>query len=426
MNENNKCFQRKDCRICRSENLEKVIELTPTPPGNNFLDHKSLKKKEELFPLNLNFCKDCFHIQLGHVVDPEFLFQNNYSYVSATSKVFVKHLNDYSEYVSEFLTLSRKSFVLDIGSNDGTCLKGFKKKGMSVLGVDPAKNIAETATKNGIETIPDFFSSKVAQSILKLKGKVDLITSHNACAHIDDLDEIMEGVSILLKDNGTFVMEVGYFLDVFKKRWFDTIYHEHLDFHTVLPLDKLFTRFGMEIFRVERISPQGGSIRVFVQKINGPKEIDETVSNLIDLEKNNGLNDLNSLKNFEDEINLIRVKFKKILDEIKDEGSKIAAFGAPTKATTLCYHFDIDNSQIDFIVDDNPLKQGLFSPGKHIPVYSSSAIYEQKPEFIIILAWNFAASIIEKHKEFIDSGGSFIVPMPIPEVIKKNSNTNSV
>jgi len=419
MSLNTQCLQRVDCRVCRSVNLERVIELTPTPPGNNFLHEKDLGQQEELFPLDLNFCKNCYHLQLGHIVDPKFLFQNNYSYVSSTSEVFVKHLKDYADYISDFLNLNNKSFVVDIGSNDGTCLKGFKEKGMRVLGIDPAKHIAEAASLNGIETIANFFSYRVAQNILKSSGKADLITSHNACAHIDDLDEIIKGVSLLLKENGVFVMEVGYFLDVFTNRWFDTIYHEHLDFHTIMPLEKLFSRFDLEVFRVERVSPQGGSIRVFVQKIKGPKDIDETVINLIELEVTNGLNDINTLKSFEYEINDIRTQFKKLLGNLQKQGSKIAAFGAPTKATTLCYHFDIDSEQIDFIVDDNPLKQGLFSPGKHIPVYNSLAIYDQNPDYVVILAWNFAASIMEKHKKYLDSGGGFIVPMPIPEVIKK-------
>lgn len=415
-------FKRTDCRICRKTNLSKFLELASTPPGNNFIDEANLIKKEQTFPLELYTCIDCTHIQLGHVVDPKFLFQNQYSYVSSTSSVFVKHLRDYAGYVSKLFNLTEESFVVDIGSNDGTCLAGFKDKGVHVLGVDPATEIAEQATKNGINTIADFFSKNVAEGIIKNYGKADLVTSHNACAHIDDLDEIIEGISILLKDNGVFIMEVGYFLDVINNKWFDTVYHEHLDFHTVRPLQELFSRFGLELFRVERIAPQGGSIRIFIQKVNGPNKIDNTINELIELETLSGLNDLECLKAFQQEVDIVKEEFKNMIASFKADGKNISAFGAPTKATTLCYHFEINNNDIDFIVDDNPLKQGLYSPGKHIPVYDSKKIYEDNPDYILILAWNFADSIIEKHKRYLEAGGGFIIPMPKPQIIKNYFN----
>jgi len=417
-------FERKDCRMCLSKDLSVVVTLTPSPPGNNFIKHYEADIEEEEFPLQLKFCNQCFHLQLAHIVDPKFLFQNNYSYVSSTSDVFVKHLNDYSNHAINFLGLSDDSFIVDIGSNDGACLKGFKNKGMKVLGVDPAKEVVAIANKNGIETIPEFFSLDLAKIITETHGKVDLVTSHNACAHIDDLDQIISGVRELMKDDGVFIMEVGYFLDVFKNKWFDTIYHEHLDFHTVAPLKKLFERFDMEIFRVERISPQGGSIRVFSQNKKGAYEIESSVENLIKLEKEEGLQEISSLENFDDEINIMGKKFKKLLSEKKSQGSSIAAYGAPTKATTLCYHFGIGPEFIDFIVDDNPLKQGMLSPGKHIPVFNSEQIYEQKPNFVVILAWNFAESIIKNHKKFLQEGGKFILPMPEPRIISNNTNGN--
>ena len=410
-------FLRKDCRICRKEDLQRFLELEPTPPGNNFVNEGSTLKNEHRFPLELYFCNHCSHIQLGHIVDPTYLFQNNYSYVSSTSKVFVDHLNEYSDHASSLLGLDHNSFVIDIGSNDGTCLKGFQEKGINVLGVDPATEVANIANSNGIETIPDFFSKKLAQEIAQKYGKADLITSHNACAHIDDLDSVISGVSDLLKEDGVFIMEVGYFRDVFENKWFDTIYHEHLDFHTIMPLNKLFHRFDMELFNVERISPQGGSIRVFTQKKNGSRKINENLSVLINEETKAGLNDINKLKTFQVEIEKVKQQFKTLIDEISTTGNKIAAFGAPTKATTLCYFFDINKEDIDFIVDDNKLKQGLLSPGKHIPVYESDKIYSEKPDYLLILAWNFAESIMEKHDDYLKSGGKFILPMPKPVII---------
>jgi SAM-dependent methyltransferase len=416
MNQKN-YFKKDRCRICESYSLEKVLELTPTPPGNNFLSKGELNKKEELFPLELDFCNDCKHIQLGHVVDPSFLFQNNYTYVSGTSSVFVNHLKKYADYVVDLFDIKTNSLIIDIGSNDGTCLEHFQKLGMNVLGIDPAEKIAKIASEKGIKTIPDFFSPKLANEIIANYGKAKLITSHNACAHIDDLGSVISGIEALLDDNGVFIMEVGYFVDVFENKWFDTIYHEHLDFHTVQPLIKLFDRFNMEVFRVERVSPQGGSIRVMTQKKNDSQSKDSSITQLIALEQELGLDEAKTFYNFQKQINEVRDSFISLITKIKNEGKTIAAFGAATKATTLSYHFQIDKHDIEFIVDENPLKQNVFSPGKHIPIYSAEKIYEKKPDYLVILAWNFSDAIMSNHKKYSDEGGAFILPMPIPKII---------
>lgn len=411
-------YKKQFCRVCESPNIKEALRLTPTPPGNNFLPEENLSFGEEVFPLELFFCEDCNHIQLGHVVEPEFLFQNNYSYVSSTSRVFVKHLEDYANKITERINLKDESLVIDIGSNDGTCLSFFKQKKMQVLGVDPAEEVSKIANDNGINTLNDFFDKDTAQKIKEHYGQADLITSHNACAHIDDLRSVIEGVDALMGDESIFVMEVGYFVDVFENKWFDTIYHEHVDFHTVAPLKKLFESFDMEIFDVERIEPQGGSIRVLIQRKKGKFKIEDNVKKLIELEAELGLNKIETLKIFENEINSLKKQFKELLNQIKQSGKSIAAYGAPTKATTLSYHFDIDSKDVDFIVDDNPLKQGLFSPGKHIPVLDASNIYEKKPDVLIILAWNFADDIMKVHKRYGDEIGSFLIPMPEPRLVK--------
>ena len=410
-------FRKRECRICLSKNIDEAFRLSSTPPGNNFLSKEMLDIDEVKYPLEINFCNDCFHIQLGHVVDPTILFQNSYSYVSGTSPVFVEHLREYSNYIIDFLNIKKQSLIIDIGSNDGTCLDFFKSSGMRTIGVDPAKEVSEIALSKGIETINDFFSLKIANQILDNHGSADLVTSHNAFAHIDELDKIIEGVELLLSKNGVFIFEVGYFVDVFQKKWFDTIYHEHVDFHTVTPLIKLFDRFNMEIIRVERISPQGGSIRVFTQKKGAIFKPDKSVNELVTLENFIGLNKSETIMNFGFEIKKIKDKCKVLLDDIKSSGKSIAAFGAPTKATTLCHYFDIGKKQIDFIVDDNPLKQGLYSPGKHIPVFDSNIIYSERPDYLLILAWNFSESIMKKHKRYSDNGGSFILPMPEPRIV---------
>ena len=410
-------YFRKNCRMCDGDALIKAMSLTPTPPGNDFLTREELGRDEPVYPLDLYFCEDCCHVQLGHVVDPKILYQKNYSYVSATSAHFVNHLKAYADDMVDRFRLKVGDLVSDIGSNDGTCLSFFKDKGMNVVGVDPAVEIAARATNNGIETIADFFGYELAVKLRQEFGPAKYITSHNACAHIDNLFDVVKGVEYWLDKDGIFVLEVGYFVDVYSNTWFDTIYHEHLDFHTVAPFEKLFERVGLEVISVERINPQGGSVRVMVQKTGGAIKRDNSVDELIELENRLGLNQLATLNQFEAKINSTNEKLKRLILEIKKEGKTIAGFGAPTKATTLMAHFGLDETMLDFIVDDNPLKQGLFTPITHIPVLSSKALYVRKPDYVLILAWNFSEPIMKMHEKYSKEIGRFILPMPEPKVV---------
>jgi hypothetical protein len=410
-------YFRESCRMCDGSSLAKAISLTPTPPGNDFLTQGELGRHEPVYPLELYFCKECHHVQLGHVVDPKILYQKNYSYVSATSAHFVDHLKCYAKDMVERFSLEVGDLVADIGSNDGTCLRFFKERGMNVLGIDPATEIAEKATENGIKTVADFFGYELAVELRKEYGSAKYITSHNACAHIDNLFDVVKGVEHWLDKDGIFVLEVGYFVDVYNNTWFDTIYHEHLDYHTVAPFEKLFARVGMEVISVERITPQGGSIRVMVQKIGGDIKRDNSVDNLIALEHKLGLDRVDTLSRFNTRINTIRDSLHKLIYSLKKEGKTIAGFGAPTKATTLMAHFGLNEKILDFIVDDNPLKQGLFTPITHIPVLSADSLYELKPDYLLILAWNFAKPIMQMHNKYSDEIGKFILPMPEPKVV---------
>ena len=410
-------YLRESCRMCGEESLTKVMSLTPTPPGNDFLTKDELGRDEPVYPLDLYFCEMCHHVQLGHVVDPKILYQKNYSYVSATSAHFVNHLKRYAEDMVERFELQSGDLVADIGSNDGTCLSFFKEQGMSVVGVDPATDIAQRATANGVETVADFFGYDLAVALREKYGTAKYVTSHNACAHIDNLFDVVKGVEHWLDKDGIFVLEVGYFADVFSNTWFDTIYHEHVDYHTVAPFEKLFARVGMEVISVERITPQGGSIRVMAQKIGGDIKRDGSVDNLIALEHKLGLDRAETLSQFNAQINTIRDSLQQLLHSLKKEGKTIAGFGAPTKATTLMAHFGLDEKMLDFIVDDNPLKQGLFTPTTHIPVLSAEQLYEQKPDYLLILAWNFAEPIMKAHERYGKEVGQFILPMPEPRIV---------
>ena len=410
-------YFRESCRMCNSNSLVEAMSLTPTPPGNDFLAKSELGRDEQTYPLDLYFCEECHHIQLGHVVDPKILYQKNYSYVSATSAYFVNHLKHYAKDMVERFDLKPGDLAVDIGSNDGTCLSFFKDKGMKVVGVDPATEIAGKATENGIDTIADFFGYRLAVELRKKYGTAKYITSHNACAHIDNLFDVVKGVEHWLDADGVFVLEVGYFVDVYSNTWFDTVYHEHVDYHTVAPFEKLFNRVGMELISVERISPQGGSIRVMAQKKGGIIKRDNSVDELIALEAKLGLDKAETLYKLNHKISQVRDKLHNLIHSLKADGKSIAGFGAPTKATTLMAHFGLDATVLDFIVDDNPLKQGLFTPITHIPVLSTDALYKMKPDYVLILAWNFAEPIMQMHKKYSEQVGQFILPMPNPEIV---------
>ena len=403
--------------MCDNDSLVEAISLTPTPPGNDFLTKEELGRDEPVYPLDLYFCIECFHIQLGHVVNPKILYQNNYTYVSATSAHFVNYLKNYAETMVGRFNLKSNDLVVDIGSNDGTCLSFFKEKGMDVIGIDPATEIAEKATKKGINTVADFFGYDLAIKLRKEYGNAKYITSHNACAHIDDLFDVVKGVEHWLEKDGVFVVEVGYFLDVYSNTWFDTINHEQVDYHTVAPFEKLFARAGMELIAVERITPQGGSIRLMAQKLGGNIKREQSVNDLITLEQELGLQRINTLYQFDIKISSVKDRLKKLIHSLKEDGKKIAGFGAPTKATTLMAHFGLDEKVLDFIVDDNPLKQGLFTPVTHIPVLSADKLYDLKPDYVIVLAWNFSKQIMQMHKKYSKEIGSFILPMPEPRII---------
>ncbi len=413
---NTLCRRRQTCRLCGSEDLDLAIALTATPPANAFVEHPTTT--QQTYPLDVFFCNACTHVQLLDVVDPRELFEN-YVYVSGTSPVFVDHFRRYAEHVMAAYppVQNGSAKVLDIGSNDGTLLNCFKDLGCTVLGVDPARDIAQTASARGIETVADFFSPELAANLRRSRGAFDVITANNVFAHADDLDGIAAGIAALLADDGVFVFEVSYLLDVIEHCLFDTIYHEHVAYHALAPLVGFFKKHGLHLINAERVDTHGGSLRGTVARINASHMVQDSVNALIALEHARGLHALKTYHRFAQKIDTLRDALTGLLAKLKTDGAKIVAFGAPAKATTLMYHFAIGPETVDFVVDDSPLKQGLFTPGLHIPVVSSEYMYDEKPDYAIVLAWNFADAIIAKHQKFRDNGGIFIVPIPELKVV---------
>jgi SAM-dependent methyltransferase len=408
-----------------------ALSLTPTPPANAFVSADQLGMAQETFPLNVFYCNDCTHLQLLDVVDPSLLF-SQYVYVSGTSPSFVRHFEQYSDRVAELVGPLDGALTVDIGSNDGTLLRAFKERhGVKVLGIDPARNLAEAATAAGIATIGEFFTPSLADQIVAQYGPAQVVTANNVFAHIDNLAGVLEGIRMLLANTGVFVFEVSYLLDVIEKALFDTIYHEHLAYHAVRPLIPFFRNHDLELIEAIRVPTHGGSLRGVVQHKSGPRPVGTVVHDKCGLrpigaslaaalaaEKKMGLDHLTTYTDFASRIKAYGDKVSAFLRDLKSRGRRIAGFGAPAKATTLMYHFGIGPDLIDFIVDDNPLKQGTFTPGMHIPVLSAAAIEDHRPDYLLILAWNFAEAIVASNEAFLKNGGRFIVPLPDLKVIE--------
>lgn len=391
-----------NCRLCLAPLESPILSLGNTALANEFL---SDGKEQDTFPLDICQCFECGHYQLSESVDPERLFRH-YLYVAGTSVVNVQHFRDYAEDSVKRFNLKPGDLVVDIASNDGTLLAEFKRLGMRVLGVDPARNLATAATAAGIETIPEFFTVELARQIVASHGHAAFVTANNVLAHTDTIPEITEGVKRLLVSGGVFAFEVSYFKDVVEKLLFDTLYHEHSSYHLVLPLTLFFAEHYMSFFDVMHLPNHGGSIRAFVR--NGPELVSKRIKIAIRQECLAGLFTAGGLKTFAARLADLKEELISELRTFKMDGKSIAVYGMPAKATTLCYVFGLDKSFIDFAVDDAVLKQGTLSPGLHIPVLAPAAIYERKPDVLLVLAWNFQESIKRNHAAF---KGEWIVPL---------------
>ena len=409
-------FKRTTCRLCYGTNLELVVPITATPIADAYVSKDQLNETQELYPLDMYQCRDCGHVQLLDVVNPKILF-SHYSYFSGKSAGLVKHFEEYASNVIDENELKEDSFVVDIGSNDGVFLKFFKEKGIRVLGIDPAENVSKFANESGIETLPEMFDLKLAEKIRKNYGPADVVTANNVFAHTDDMHGMANAVRKLLADDAVFIFEVSYFPDVIDKMLLGTIFHEHVCYHTVKPLKSFLRNQNMELIDVKRVSVQGGSIIGTAQLAGGRRRVSSSVGKLIQLEESRGIYKPGGLREFSERLENVKSQIAILLRDLKAQGKTIAGFGAARGGTLLMYHFNLGKI-LDYIVDDNPDKQGLYSPGYHIPVLPTSAIYERNPDYIFILAWVHSKLIIKSHQAYLDKGGKFITCFPEIEVIQ--------
>ncbi len=412
------CITIKYCRLCNSRKLKKVFDLGKTPLANSYSYEKKSKKLKR-YPLNLNLCDSCGHLQLGHSIKPEKMFRN-YLYKTNTSKKNFLHFKNYAKEVSKFFK-KKKIKILDIASNDGTFLGFFNKRKFIRLGIDPAKNLKKLANRKGIKQIDNFFTKKISNDIKKKYGQFDIITANHVCAHVENLNDFFSGVQNLLTHNGVFIFEVSYRKCVLQKNTFDTIYHEHLDYHALFPISKFIKKFKLKLINFKITDAQGGSLRVYVSKNSKFKYQKKIDKQLLIERKKFKLFNINTYKKFEKEINKCKKKLNVILKEFNKKNYRIAGYGAAAKTTTLLNYFELsEKNNIKFIFDDNKLKHGLCLPGTSIKILSPNFLNSKEIDILIIFAWNYSDVIIKnirKKISFIKRGGKFLVPFPKPKII---------
>ncbi len=408
-------FKRNTCRLCDSSDVEKVVDFVATPVGDHFVSKDQLEKAQDVYPLDLHFCHQCGQLQLLDGVSPEFIYKD-YLYETATSIGLVEHFRGQAQNLIARLELKKDDLIIDIGCNDGSFLEYFYKMGMRTLGVEPASAIADKVKAKNINVINDFFSSELSREIKDRYGPAKMVAANNVMANVEDMSDFIKGVGLLLADDGVFIFESGYIVDTINNSVIDNIYHEHFFYFRLNPLVKFLRRHGLEVFEVQRVDTKGGSLRGMAQKIGGKRPVSFSVLERMEMERLSGYESAQFYKNFSLKMQAGRVELLSLLKKLKNEGKKISGYGASVGVTTLIYYYGVDK-YLDVLFDDNPIKQGLYSPGHHIPVIPSEEIYGRSPDYIICFPWRYKDPILKRHQKFIRNGGHFIVPLPKVEII---------
>lgn len=409
--------RRTTCRCCAEERLRPFISLGPTPLANSFLRSPSEFETETFFPLDVYFCEGCSLVQLADVVDPKILF-GNYIYVTGTASTIVSHNREYARTVVDFVGLDGDDLVVEVASNNGSLLACFIDLGVKVLGVEPAENIAAMANADGIETVNRFFNSAAAREIRNAYGTARAVIGNNVLAHVDDPVDFLTGCRSLLTDDGLVMIEVPYLEEFVKLGEFDTVYHEHLCYFSITSLMRLCDAAGLSIVRIQKVPVHGGSIRIYAAKKTKLPTHADSVIEKARKERESGLTAAETFSRFAEKARSTRDTLRSLLMGLKAEGKSVAAYGAPAKGNTLLNYCGIDSGLLDFAVDKNPMKVGLYTPGSHIPILPVSTVMERQPDYLLILAWNFADEIMRQQSEFRNRGGKFIIPIPEPRIVE--------
>lgn len=403
------------CRTCKSNRLYMFLSLGSHPLANGFLRKVQLTETEALFPVDIHVCLDCGLIQIPNNVPPDFF--RNYVYVPSASEAMHRHFAALADEVARKFLSSPESLTVDIGCNDGLFLKSLRDRGARTLGVDPATNIIQMARQKGLEIVNEYFSPEIARRITETHGPATVIMTTNTFHHVDDLDSFTEGVALLLADEGTFIIEVPHALEIVNQNQFDGVYHEHVSQFTVKSIVDLFRRFDLEVFDLERLDIHGGSIRIFGRKGKSAKTVSPAVSEWLSRESESGLFSASTYDVFRERVEKNKQTLLKLLKKLNGEGERVVGYGASARGNTLLNYYQIGTDVLDYIVDRNSLKHGLYSPGMHIPVFGVERILEDRPNYMLILAWNFAEEIMRQQVEYGRLGGRFILPIPEPRII---------
>ncbi|MBI2126642.1 MAG: class I SAM-dependent methyltransferase [Thaumarchaeota archaeon] len=390
----------------------KFLSLGRQPLANNFLKPDDVGK-EPYYPLDLVFCKDCALVQLSEesYVPRDILFRH-YLYASSISGGLRSHFEQLAKRIAEEKS---NQLVVDIGSNDGILLKPLKDLGIKAVGVEPAVNLAKMANERGFDTINDFLSKNSVSTIVSRYGYADVITASNVFAHLGDIHGFIENVKLLLNEHGSFIAEVQYLADTLNDMTYDNVYHEHVFYYSLYSLNRLFGRHDMKIFKADHISTHGGSLRIYVAK--NSRAADNSIQTITDSEQKIGISDLETYRSFADELMRRIEELRNLFYKLKEERKFVAGYGAPAKSSTMINSVGLDNSLIQYIVEDAPLKQGLYTPGSHIPIVSPDMLEKDTPDYLVIFAWNYADDIIRKLHHLRRRGVNFIIPMPKMRIV---------
>lgn len=407
---------RENCRGCNGTQLKKFLELGPQPLANSFLKSPEDFSNELFFPLDVYFCEHCSLVQIMDVIDPEVLFRN-YIYVTGTSDTIAKHNIGYASTVVDYLNIGSSELVVEVASNDGSLLKCFQQEKVKTLGIEPALNIAEMARSEGVETVAEFFNYETATKVREQYGAAKAVIGNNVFAHVDGTQDFLRGAKHLLDEKGLVIVEVPYLGEFMDRLEYDTVYHEHICYFSITALLHLCDEVGLSMVRVDHVPVHGGSIRMYAgSKTDYPAHAEAVLAEAKE-EERQGLTTFPRYEKFAADVEANREALLALLKQLKAEGKSVAAYAAPAKGNTLLNYCQIDTDLVPYTVDKSPLKVGLYTPGMHLPVLPVETLLEKQPDYVLILAWNFADEIMHQQQEYKARGGHFIIPLPTPKVI---------
>jgi SAM-dependent methyltransferase len=402
------------CRSCGSSALGVFLDLGCTPLADRLVIAANLADEEPVFPLKVAFCGGCGLVQITETVDPEVLFADQYPYYSSFSPAALEHSRANALALMQQRKLTKDSLIVELASNDGYLLKNYRNQGLPVLGIDPADGPAKAAEAAGVPTLKEFFTARLAQRLRAEGRRADVVHANNVLAHVADTNGFMAGIRLLLKDDGVAVIEVPYLKALIDNVEFDTIYHEHLCYFSVTALDTLARRHRLYLNEVTQLEIHGGSLRLYLEPT---ERVGASVRSLLGLEARAGLGTFRYFEDFASKVERLRTALLALLRDLKAQGKSIAAYGAAAKGATMVNYVGIGREVVDFVVDRNVHKQGKYMPGQKLPILPPEALLTERPDYALMLAWNFADEIVAQQRQYCELGGRFIVPLPEPRII---------